>query len=144
MTLSAAEREYLSQQWRWLEQKNDALRARHPGAREIELGSPFVTLAGATAAMTIISSRLTGDTRQIVATIDKALTLTFAKRPRTVRVFHRRFELNVNTDIRLYEGGDPLFDGGAGLYEAFGGKLMLCQRADVDYGERRTTLYLTG
>jgi hypothetical protein len=121
MPLTAAEREFLSQTYRFEEAKDEAVRTRHAGARELEISSGFVTLAGATVALTHLQERLLGDRRQIVATVSGALSLSFHSRPPTVRLHHRRFGGNLET-----------------------GELYLCEQLAVDHEREVTTLYLTG
>lgn len=119
--LTAADREFLAQEWRFVETVDSALKERHPGAREIEVPSPFVTIEGATLAIAVIAAQLILNKRQIVVTVDEALTVSFKQRPPTCRIHHARFGGNLAT-----------------------GKLMLIERADVDHGARRTTFYLGG
>lgn len=119
--LTSAERQFLSQEWRWSEIKDSSIKVRHPGAREAEIPSAFVTLAGASAAVSIIALATARDRKMVVATCDGILPVTFRGRPTTVRLMHARFGIGLNP-----------------------GRLMLLERADTDYTNRVTTLYLTG
>jgi hypothetical protein len=121
MPLSDADRAFMSYDWRWLENADAALKARHPTAREAEYGTAFMTSAGATAALNIILPLTDGKARLIVATIDGIPNGSFKKRPPTVRVFHSRF------------AGDPV-----------NGRLMMVEQMNVDYYLKRTTLHLVG
>lgn len=121
MPLSAADRAFLSQQWRFVEGQDTTLRNRYPGAREAEYASPLVTLDGATTAMNIMHAAVTDKGQVIVASIIGVIDVSFKGRPRTVRVYHDRF------------GGDPI-----------AGRLMMCERAVKDWAADRTTLFLIG
>lgn len=121
MPISDADRAYMGADWRWLESADAAIKTRHPGAREADYGSCFMTSAGAQIALNIIAAATNGNNRLIVATVDGIPDVSFKSRPRTVRIYHSRF------------AGDPV-----------SGKLMMVEQANVDYANLRTTLHLVG
>lgn len=117
--LSDADRAFLSQEWRWAEISDSNIKVRHPGAREADRSSPLLTEAGAVAVLTPIHELLAADNRLIVATVDGVLGNSFKTRPPTVRLYSDRYGLGA-------------------------GRLMICERIDKLWGQRRTALYLYG
>ena len=121
MALGAAERAFLSQQWRWAETIDQTVKGRFPGAREAEYQSAFVTLGGATKALQIINAVTIKNRRLVVGTCDGIVPGTFKGRPSTIRLRTARFAIGI----------EP-------------GRLMLLERLDWDYGRDVSTLYLAG
>lgn len=119
--LTAAEREFLANEWRWTTLEDTGILTRHPGAREADHDSFFISAGGATAALNIIHAATSRMKKLLVITIDGLPSAIFKQRPRTVRVFHSRF------------GGNPT-----------SGELFVCERVLRDWNTRRTTLYLLG
>lgn len=119
--LTAADRAYLSQGWRWTEDASSAVLTRHPGARQAEYASAFVSIDGAYAALQIIAAATKGDRKLLIATCDGVLPATFKGRPRTVSVRTSRFGFSIATP-----------------------RLMIVEQATIDYGQALTTLYLLG
>ena len=119
--LSDADRTYLSRDWRWAEQSSAAIRTRHPGAREADYGSAFMTEAGALAALTIISDMTQGGKRVIRAVADALIEVSFKGRPPRCRLYFDRL------------GGDPV-----------NGQLFVVEGVVKDYEAKRTILQLIG
>lgn len=121
MPLTAEDRAFLSQEWRWVEENEPAIKTRHPGAREAEYSSAFVTIGGASAAAAIMQAAVSDKPQAIVASVFGIVDVSFKGRPPTVRLYHDRF------------GGDP-----------DNGRLLLCERAIKDHANDRTTFFLIG
>lgn len=121
MPLTDADRAYLGNEWRWLEDADATVKTRHPGAFETDYGSAFMTSAGAQVALDIIAALTNGANRLRVVTVKGRPTLSFKGKPPMVRVYHDRF------------GSDPV-----------AGDLYMVEQAVVDWGRDRTTMYLCG
>jgi hypothetical protein len=94
MALSDADKAFLSQPWRYVEITTPAIQTAHPGARDAERSSPFVTAAGATAVLTTIHSILSADAKLFQVVVDGILSLSFAGKPPSVTLFADRFNLS--------------------------------------------------
>lgn len=118
-TLTDAERAFLSQDWRWAEISDSAIKVRHPGAREADRSSPMMTEAGAVAVLTPIHNLISADNRLVTCVVDGLLSVSFKQRPPTVTLITNRYGFGA-------------------------GRKMICERADRIWGERQTILYLYG
>jgi hypothetical protein len=121
MPLDDAERAFLANEWRWLEDSDAGIRTRHPGAHEAEYGSAFNDAAGAQVCLDIVVAATGEGKRLRVVTVAGLPPLSFKGKPPMVRLFYDRF------------GGDLVT-----------GELMMVEQAAKDYGLERTTLYLAG
>lgn len=97
--LSNDDKALLSQDWRWVEIVDGAIKTRFPGAREADRKSPFMTEAGASAVLTPIHNILSANNRLIQVTVQGILTLNFRNRPPLVRLYYDRFGLAAGRDM---------------------------------------------